>query len=143
MAGEWSSRGPRASTIGQNSDFYFARYSATLEADESTAYHEIPSLFLCLVLLRGGLLAAREPRRLRMILPSSPASGDTELKAAEIRDTIRGLDANAQAAIARDPSALSQVVRAILTQRLVLQEAQAAKWDQNPGRRRADRPGAG
>lgn len=58
--------------------------------------------------------------------------GGTELKAAEIRDIIRGLDANAQAAIARDPSALSQVVRAILAQRLVLQEAQAAKWDENP-----------
>lgn len=79
--------------------------------------------------LLAGLRASAEP-------PADDSAviaraGDTELKAAEVRETIRGLDANTQAAIARDPSALSQVVRLVVTQRLVLQEAQAAKWDQN------------
>ena len=58
--------------------------------------------------------------------------GDTEMKADEIRTLVKSLDANAQAAIQRDPAALGQVVRAILTQRLVLQEALAKKWDQDP-----------
>jgi len=58
--------------------------------------------------------------------------GDNSVTAAEIRDAVRNLDANSQAAIARDPSQLSQVVRAILTRRLVLQEADSKKWDQNP-----------
>lgn len=58
--------------------------------------------------------------------------GDTEVTAAEIRAALQNLDANAQAAAARDPAALSQVVRAILTQRLVLKEALEKKWDQDP-----------
>jgi len=58
--------------------------------------------------------------------------GDSQVTAGEIRSAIENLDANTQAAVARDPSALSQVVRAILAQRLVLKEALAKKWDQNP-----------
>jgi parvulin-like peptidyl-prolyl isomerase len=52
--------------------------------------------------------------------------------AGEIRADIRNLDANTQAAAERDPAALSQLVRAILAQRLVLKEALEKKWDQNP-----------
>jgi len=58
--------------------------------------------------------------------------GDTEVTADDIRAEIRALDAKTQAAAASDPTALSQVVRAILTQRLVLKQALAAKWDQDP-----------
>jgi parvulin-like peptidyl-prolyl isomerase len=58
--------------------------------------------------------------------------GDSEVTAAEIREAIQNLDANTQAAAARDPQALSQIVRAILAQRLILKEALEKKWDQNP-----------
>jgi parvulin-like peptidyl-prolyl isomerase len=58
--------------------------------------------------------------------------GDTQMTAADIRAAIQNLDANTQAAIARDPSTLPKVVRAILAERLVLKEAQAKKWDQDP-----------
>ena len=58
--------------------------------------------------------------------------GDTEVSADDIRTAIQNLDANTQAAAAKDPAALSQVVRAILTQRLILKEALDKKWDQDP-----------
>jgi parvulin-like peptidyl-prolyl isomerase len=58
--------------------------------------------------------------------------GDSQVTAGEIRAAIQNLDASTQAAAARDPAALSQVVRAILAQRLVLKEALQKKWDQNP-----------
>jgi parvulin-like peptidyl-prolyl isomerase len=58
--------------------------------------------------------------------------GDSQVTAAEIRSAIQNLDASTQMAAARDPAALSQVVRAILAQRLVLKEALEKKWDQNP-----------
>jgi parvulin-like peptidyl-prolyl isomerase len=58
--------------------------------------------------------------------------GDTELTAADIRAAIQNLDASTQAAATRDPASLSQVVRAILSQRLVLKEALDKKWDQDP-----------
>jgi parvulin-like peptidyl-prolyl isomerase len=58
--------------------------------------------------------------------------GDSQVTADDIRSAIQNLDANTQAAAAKDPAALSQVVRAILTQRLILKEALARKWDQDP-----------
>ncbi len=58
--------------------------------------------------------------------------GETDVTASEIRAAIQNLDANTQAAAVRDPAALSQVVRGILAQRLVLKEALANKWDQSP-----------
>jgi parvulin-like peptidyl-prolyl isomerase len=58
--------------------------------------------------------------------------GDSQVTAGEIRAAIQTLDASTQAAAARDPQALSQVVRAILAERLVLKEALEKKWDQNP-----------
>jgi len=58
--------------------------------------------------------------------------GDTEVTAGEIRGAVQNLDANTQAAATHDPAALGQVVRLILAQRLVLKEALAKKWDQNP-----------
>lgn len=58
--------------------------------------------------------------------------GDSDVTAEEIRATIQLLDARQQAAMTRDPAALSQTVRAILANRLVLKEAMTKKWDQQP-----------
>jgi parvulin-like peptidyl-prolyl isomerase len=59
-------------------------------------------------------------------------AGDLELKAADVREAIAGLDDTQQAALAGDRDALNQYVRALLIQRLVLQQARAEKWDQQP-----------
>ncbi|QPF94550.1 peptidylprolyl isomerase [Bradyrhizobium commune] len=58
--------------------------------------------------------------------------GDSDVTADQVRATIQLLDARQQAAMARDPALLSQTVRAILANRLVLKEATAKKWDQQP-----------
>jgi len=58
--------------------------------------------------------------------------GNTDVSADEIRAAIEDLDAKTQAAVASDPASLTQVVRALLTQRVVLKEALANKWDQDP-----------
>jgi parvulin-like peptidyl-prolyl isomerase len=58
--------------------------------------------------------------------------GDTQVTAGEIRTALQSLDANTQAAAVRDPASLSKVVRLLLAQRLVLKEALAKKWDQDP-----------
>lgn len=58
--------------------------------------------------------------------------GDTEVKLDEIRASIESLDARDQAALARDPSLLAQTVRTILMRRVVLKEALAKHWDQEP-----------
>jgi parvulin-like peptidyl-prolyl isomerase len=82
------------------------------------------------------LLAAALPSA-KGAAPSDDSSviarvGNDEVTADEIRAAIANLDPTTQAAAAHDPQALSQVVRAILTQRLVLKQALAAKWDQDP-----------
>jgi parvulin-like peptidyl-prolyl isomerase len=58
--------------------------------------------------------------------------GDLEINAAEIRETLAGLDDTQQAAVANDPAALGQYVRALIVQRLVLRQALDRKWDQDP-----------
>jgi len=58
--------------------------------------------------------------------------GDIEIGTAEIREVLAGLDTEQQAAIAKDPAALGQYVRALLVQRLVLKQALDKKWDQDP-----------
>lgn len=58
--------------------------------------------------------------------------GDSDVTAEEVRATIQLLDGRQQAAMARDPALLSQTVRAILANRLVLKEASAKKWEQQP-----------
>jgi peptidylprolyl isomerase len=49
-----------------------------------------------------------------------------------MRAAVAFLDGRQQAALARDPALLSQTVRTILANRLVLKEAMAKKWDQQP-----------
>lgn len=58
--------------------------------------------------------------------------GGSDVTAEEVKATIQLLDARQQAALARDPALLSQTVRAILANRLVLKEATAKKWEQQP-----------
>ncbi|QPF84586.1 peptidyl-prolyl cis-trans isomerase [Bradyrhizobium genosp. L] len=58
--------------------------------------------------------------------------GDANISADDLRSYVAALGAREQAALAKDPAALSQAVRLLLANRLVLQELQAKKWDQQP-----------
>ena len=58
--------------------------------------------------------------------------GDTDVKADKLRALLGSLDPRDRAALARDPALLNRTVRALLVQRLVLQEALAKKWDHEP-----------
>lgn len=58
--------------------------------------------------------------------------GAIDVTADEVRAAVALLDGRQQAALARDPALLSQTVRAILANRLVLKEALAKKWEQQP-----------
>ena len=58
--------------------------------------------------------------------------GGSDVTAEELRAAIAVARARQQAAVARDPALLSQTVRAILANRLVLKEALSKKWDQQP-----------
>lgn len=59
-------------------------------------------------------------------------AGDIEITGSEIREIVAGLETDQQAALAKDPAALGQFVRALLVQRLVLKQALDKKWDQDP-----------
>ena len=58
--------------------------------------------------------------------------GDTNISADDLRSYVAALAPREQAALAKDPAMLSQTVRLLLANRLVLQEAVAKKWDQQP-----------
>jgi parvulin-like peptidyl-prolyl isomerase len=58
--------------------------------------------------------------------------GNTEVTTSEIRTYVESLPASEQAALARDPALLSQVVRSYLARQAVLREAEAKKFDQQP-----------
>lgn len=59
-------------------------------------------------------------------------AGDIEITGSEIREIVAGLEAGQQTALAKDPAALGQYVRALLVQRLVLKQVLDKKWDQDP-----------
>ena len=59
--------------------------------------------------------------------------GAINLSAEDVRSYVAGLTPREQAAITKDPALLSQAVRLLLANRLVLQEALQKKWDQQPG----------
>jgi parvulin-like peptidyl-prolyl isomerase len=59
--------------------------------------------------------------------------GSANVSAEDIRAYIAALGPREQAALAQDPALLSQAVRLLLANRLVLQELLAKKWDQQPG----------
>jgi peptidylprolyl isomerase len=58
--------------------------------------------------------------------------GGTEVTATDVRAYVETLPAQDQAALAKDPSLLSQVVRTYLARQAVLKEAQAKKYDHQP-----------
>jgi parvulin-like peptidyl-prolyl isomerase len=58
--------------------------------------------------------------------------GATDVTAREVRDYVSTLGPREQAAFAKEPALLSQAVRLMLSDRLVLEEALAKKWDQQP-----------
>jgi len=58
--------------------------------------------------------------------------GDTDIKVDDVRPFLQKLDARQQAALARDPALLSQFVRTIVVQQLLLKQAEADHWDQQP-----------
>ena len=57
--------------------------------------------------------------------------GDLEVNLDEIKSALGNLDVRELAAVSRDPALLNQVVRSLLVQRLLYQEALAKKWDQS------------
>jgi len=64
--------------------------------------------------------------------PVAGRIGDLELTAGELRESIAGLEAGASAPLVKDAAGLNQYARGLLIQRLVLKQAQDAKWDQDP-----------
>ncbi|CCE05256.1 PpiC-type peptidyl-prolyl cis-trans isomerase precursor [Bradyrhizobium sp. STM 3843] len=58
--------------------------------------------------------------------------GATNISADEIRAYVAALGPRERAAVSQDPALLSQAVRMMLANRLVLQEVVAKKWDQQP-----------
>ncbi|MGT2504609.1 hypothetical protein ACVOMS_34915 [Bradyrhizobium guangxiense] len=58
--------------------------------------------------------------------------GNNDVTADDMRNFIATLSPQQQAAVAQDPSLLSQAVRMMLSNRLVMQELAAKKWDKQP-----------
>ncbi|WP_448044314.1 peptidylprolyl isomerase [Bradyrhizobium liaoningense] len=58
--------------------------------------------------------------------------GDANITADDLRAYVTALGAREQAALAKDPALLSQAVRLLLANRLVLQQLLTKKWDQQP-----------
>src|SRR5262249_38386492 len=56
--------------------------------------------------------------------------GSRDVTAEQVRAFVATLDAGQQAAIIRDPALLTQVVRTMLANQLVLKEALEKKWEQ-------------
>ncbi|MBA7468057.1 Chaperone SurA [subsurface metagenome] len=59
-------------------------------------------------------------------------AGKNDITAEEVRAAIALMATRQQAALAQDPALLSQTVRSLLANRLVLKEAIAKKWEQQP-----------
>lgn len=87
-------------------------------------------------MLTGALLLVAPARIVAAADPGGEAViariGSIEVSADELRGYIAALDSRDQAALARDPALLSQSVRQLLAGKLVLQQALAKKWDQQP-----------
>ncbi|HVP60158.1 MAG TPA: peptidylprolyl isomerase [Myxococcaceae bacterium] len=83
----------------------------------------LPSLWAAVLLLHGGVSRAADV---------VGRIGSIEVTSGEIRAYVESLPAQDQAALARDPALLSQVVRTYLARQAVLHEAQSKKYDQQP-----------
>ncbi|MDB6080539.1 MAG: hypothetical protein JWO82_4286 [Akkermansiaceae bacterium] len=58
--------------------------------------------------------------------------GDIEIRADEVRGWLAGLDEQQREAAKAQPNLLTEAVRSLLVQRLVLQEADSKKWAERP-----------
>ena len=58
--------------------------------------------------------------------------GNLDVKLEEVKTALAKLDQREQDAITKDPALLNQVVRLLLVQRLMLNEATSKKWDEKP-----------
>ncbi len=58
--------------------------------------------------------------------------GAIQLTTTEIREALAGLEATRETALAQDPAAVSQYVRALLLQRLLLKQAADQNFDRDP-----------
>jgi parvulin-like peptidyl-prolyl isomerase len=96
-----------------------------------------PSNLLKIVSRAGGfacaLVAALTPR-LALADDSDVVArmGGADIKAAEVRAFVDGLDERQKAAVYGNPKLLAQVVRQMLADRVVLKDALSKKWDQQP-----------
>lgn len=60
-------------------------------------------------------------------------AGGVDYGAQEVRAYVEALAPTEREALGKDPALLAKVVRSFVTRSLVLKEAQAKKWDQQPG----------
>ena len=87
-----------------------------------------PSLWPCVLLCCGW-------NSLIMAVESDPvvgSVGDLELHESEVLASLGTLGSVEKEALARDPATLNKLVRSMLVQRIVLQEALEKKWDEEP-----------
>jgi parvulin-like peptidyl-prolyl isomerase len=64
--------------------------------------------------------------------PVIARSGDRDITASQIRPYLSGLGDAEREALEKNPAALSQAVRTLILQQLLLKEATAAGWDKSP-----------
>jgi peptidylprolyl isomerase len=64
--------------------------------------------------------------------PVIARSGDRDITASQIRPYLSGLGDAEREALEKNPAALSQAVRTLILQQLLLKEASAAGWDKSP-----------
>ncbi|MEY4483841.1 MAG: hypothetical protein RL693_1293 [Verrucomicrobiota bacterium] len=94
-----------------------------------------PAVFIAIV---TSLFAGLHGHALAADKPSPEGSdvlgriGDLEVKVEDIRASLSNLGARDEAAISRDPAVLNQVVRSLLVQKIILKEALAKQWEQQP-----------
>lgn len=88
--------------------------------------HLLPALLLCCSHHSLPLQAATDPD------PVIGSIGTTALHQSEVLASLGSMGSVEKAALARDPAALDQLVRAILVQQVILQQAVEKKWDAEP-----------
>ncbi len=93
-----------------------------------------PLVILCAF---SGLLQAAPDKPAAGSIAAAPTDviarvGGLDVKLDEVKSALAKLDPREQEAIAKDPALLNQVVRLLLVQRLMLNEAVSKKWDEKP-----------
>lgn len=58
--------------------------------------------------------------------------GETEVKIEDIKPYLANLNAREQSALSRDPALLNQFVKSVIVQQLLLKEALATRWEEQP-----------